>query len=160
MTDTCEIIEEFWSKLDASPYLMIGIPTQNAHSEPMNVVFDKEFTNTLFIYTSIDNRLVEGMTRDPQAMAQYVSKGHDFFACLQGRLSRVTDDAIIDRFWSNSVEAWYENGRQDPKLVMLRFDIADAEMWETDMSIGGLFKLLTGNKVEPSETAKHAELAM
>ena len=160
MTETCEIIEEFWEALDKSPFLMIGLPAQDAHSEPMNVVFDKDYTNALFIYTSIDNRLVEGMRADPKAMAQFASKGHDFWACLSGRLSRVTDDAIIDRFWDNTVEAWYEQGRQDPKLVMLRFDISDAEMWEGDMSAKGLFKLLTGKPIREREAMGHTEVAM
>lgn len=159
-TESGELIEDFWEALDKSPYLMIGLPAQAAHSEPMNVVFDKDYPNALFIYTSTDNRLVEGMRADPKAVAQFASKGHDFWACLDGRLSRVTDDIIIDRFWSNSVEAWYDQGRQDPRLVMLRFDIADAEMWESDISAGGLFKLLTGTKIEPSEAAKHAEVTL
>lgn len=161
MTDpTCEIVEEFWEALDKSPYLMIGLPAQDAHSEPMNVVFDKDYTNALFIYTSVDNRLVQGMAQSPYAMAQYVSKGHDFYGCLRGRLSRVTSDEIIDRFWSNSVEAWYDEGRQDPKLVMLRFDIENAEFWESDMTAKGLFKLLTGKKIEEGEAIKHAEVSM
>ena len=160
MTDRCELIEEFWEALDASPYLMIGLPTQDAHSEPMNVVFDKDYTNALFIYTSTDNRLVQGMAQSPYAMAQFASKGHDFFACLRGKLSRVTNAEIIDRFWSNSVEAWYEDGRDDPKLAMLRFDIEDVEMWESDMSATGLFKLLTGTPIKEKEAIGHTEVSM
>ncbi|MGP1352021.1 MAG: pyridoxamine 5'-phosphate oxidase family protein [Parasphingopyxis sp.] len=160
MTDICEIVEEFWDELDSSPYVMIGIPSQNAHSIPMHVAFDKTELNTLFLYTKTGNRLVEGMARDPMAMAQFVSKNHDFFACLHGRLSRVEDRAVIDRFWSNAVEAWYEGGKEDPALVMLRFDIRDTEMWEADMSVKGMFKLLTGKTIEPEEAGAHAELAM
>lgn len=159
-TETCDIIEEFWEELDKSPYVMIGLPAQNAHSEPMHVVFDKDLPNALFIYTSIDNRLVEGMAQSPYAMAQFVSKGHDFFGCLRGQLTRVTRDEIIDRFWSNSVEAWYEEGRQDPKLAMLRFAIEDAEFWESDMSAKGLFKLLTGRNIDRQDAGGHAEVAM
>ncbi|MGF1549330.1 MAG: pyridoxamine 5'-phosphate oxidase family protein [Sphingomonadaceae bacterium] len=160
MTDRCEIVEDFWEQLDKSPNIMIGIPGRDAHSEPMHVFFDKEITNCLFIYTSRGNRLLEGMATDPVAMAQFVGKGHDFFACLRGRLGEVTDNGLIDRFWSNAVEAWFDKGRHDPDLVMLRFDIESAEFWEADMGIKGMFKMLTGQTIEREEAGAHAEMAM
>ncbi len=159
MTDTRKMLEIFWNKLDDSSYAMIGIPTQDAHSEPMAVHFDDEFCNTLFIYTSTDNRLTQGMASDPKAMLQYASKGHDFFACVTGTLSRVTDPGTIDRFWDNTVAAWYDGGREDPRLAMLRFDMNHAEMWEADMSMIGVVKMLFGGRVDEGEMA-HLETAM
>ncbi len=159
MTDTREMLEMFWGKLDKSPFVMIGLPGQDAHSIPMSPKFDDDFINSLFLYTSTDNRLAEGMATDPKAMMQFASKGHDFFACVTGTLSRVTDDTIIDRFWDNTVAAWYDGGREDPRLAMLRFDMNHAEMWEADMSMLGVVKMLFGGRVDEGEMA-HLETAM
>ena len=161
MTDKLEILDEFWDKLDDSPYVMLGIPAQNAHSMPMNAVFDKDMPNTLFFYTSSDNRAVQAVPQNNGGMVQFVSKGHDFFACLSGKLSTTKDRALIDKFWSNSVEAWYEDGKEDPKLVMLRMDLTDAEMWQADMGVVGIFKLLTGATIDQRKMEEnHVETKM
>ena len=46
--------------------------------------------------------------------------------------------------------------RTDPAVIMLRFEIAEAEVWVSDPSIKGRFKMLTGMEVKPSEAGKHA----
>ncbi len=161
MTDKLEILSEFWEKLDDSPFVMLGIPAQAAHSMPMNAVFDDDIPNTLFFYTSRDNRAFQALPEQNRAMVQFVSKGHDFFACLSGTLSATTDRDLIDKFWSNSVEAWYQNGKEDPDLVMLRMDLDDAEMWQADMGVVGIFKLLTGGTIDQKKMEdNHLETTM
>ena len=93
-------------------------------------------------------------------MAQFVSKDHDLFACIEGRLVEETDPAVIDRYWSNAVEAWYPGGRDDPNLLMLRFELGDAEIWTSDSSATGFFKLLTGAKVEGREVGDHVQVSL
>lgn len=93
-------------------------------------------------------------------MAQYVAKGHDLFACVSGTLTPVTDRATIDKYWSKPVEAWYEGGKDDPDLLMLRFDLDDAEIWTAEAGIKGLFRLMTGSTVKEGELGSHAEVAL
>lgn len=44
--------------------------------------------------------------------------------------SKENDRAVIDRLWNAYVAAWYEGGKDDPKLVLLRFDAERAQIWE------------------------------
>src|SRR3546814_20133764 len=90
-------------------------------------------------------------------MAQFVSKGHDFFACLRGTARVDNDPAMIDKLWSNQVEAWFPGGRNDPKLALLRLDIASAELWETDMSLRGRLKMRVGGQNRPRAAGRHAQ---
>jgi len=128
----------------------------NDHAKPMTVHFDKDYCNTLFIYTQVKSDLAPG----GPAMMQVIGKGHKLFACIAGTLSTVTDRAMIDRFWSNQVEAWYDQGKDDPDLLMLKFDMADAEIWEADPGVKGLFKMLTGATMKEGEMGDHAEVAL
>ena len=89
-------------------------------------------------------------------MGQFVSKGHDVFACVDGTLVEEADQAVRDKHWSSFAESWFPDGRQDPAVIMLRFEIAEAEVWVSDPSIKGRFKMLTGMEVKPSEAGKHA----
>lgn len=146
-----EVAETFLRKLEDSPYVMIGL-MDGQHSEPMSVKLDDAQPNTLFIFSAHDNRIAKG----GEAMAQFVGKGHDFFACLAGRVSQETDQATFDRLWDNQVEAWFPNGKADSRLN--RFDITSAELWETDVSISGRLKMLFGGTINSAESSSHAKV--
>jgi general stress protein 26 len=143
-----EIADKFLHKLKDSPFVMIGL-NDGQHSEPMNVKTDDDQPNTLFIFSGHDNRIAKG----GEAMAQFVGKGHDFFACLSGTVSQETDQATFDKLWDNRVEAWFPNGKSDARLN--RFDIGSAELWETDVSLSGRLKMLFGGTIRSDESSSH-----
>jgi len=155
MADTQEIKQHFWKKLAASPFVMIGLDGGGGHSEPLTAQLDEDQVDTLFFFIGKDNRLAQGGA----AMAQFVAKGHDFFACLAGTARVDNDFAQIDKLWNKQVEAWFPGGKDDPNLALLRFDISDAEMWESDMSLSGKLKMLFGGKIDPSEEGSHAKVS-
>lgn len=144
-----EIAANFLAKVADSPFVMIAL-ADGQHAEPMNVKLDEDQPNTLFVFSGHDNRIAAGGA----AMAQFVGKGHDFFACLAGTVRQDTDTATFDKLWDNRVEAWFPNGKTDARLN--RFDISSAEMWETDVSVSGRLKMLFGGTIDPSESSSHA----
>jgi general stress protein 26 len=146
-----EIAAKFLEKLRSSPFVMIGL-IDGEHSEPMTAQIDDDQPNTLFFFAGRDNRIAKG----GDAMAQFVGKGHDFFACLAGSVTTENDPAQIDKLWNNQVEAWFPGGKQDPNLTLLRFDIDSAELWETDISISGRVKMLFGGTIHGDESSSHA----
>jgi general stress protein 26 len=154
MTDTGKLKQHLWKKMEDSPFIMVGLEG-GQHSEPLTAQLDKDQVDTLFFFIGRDNRLAAG----GKVMAQFVSKGHDFFACLAGSARVVDDPAMVDKLWSKPVEAWFPGGKTDPNLALLRFDIADAELWESDMSLAGKVKMLFGGKIDPSEEGSHARVA-
>ena len=159
--DSKEIVEKFWKALDKSPFVMIGIPAQNAHSEPMTAQFDDDIPNSLFFFAGKDNRLATGLVSHPEAMVEFSGKGHDFFASVSGTLSVSDDRDLIDKFWSIAIEAWFDGGKADPNLTLLRFDMKNAEMWEADLSAANKLKMLFGGDInygDPKE--KHVETTM
>ena len=145
-----EVAEKFIDKLKASPFVMLGLEGDRQHREPMTAQIDDDRPNTLFFFAGPDNRAAAG----GQAMAQFAAKGHDFFACLAGRIGQDNDPQQIDKLWNNQVEAWFPNGKADATL--LRFDIQSAELWETDVSLGGRLKMLFGGTVQGDEAGSHA----
>ena len=151
-----DIKKQFWKALADSPYLMVGTTGSREHHIPMNAQLDKDANSAFWFFTSTDNRLANG----GPAMAQFASKGHELFACIAGTLVVENDRAVLDRLWSNGVAAWYDGGKDDPKLVLLRFDLADAEIWTADPGIKGVFKLMTGMKMNEGDLGKHAEVAL
>lgn len=151
-----DIKTQFWKALADSPYVMVGATGERAHHIPMNAQLDQDASGAFWFFTATDNRLAGG----GPAMAQFASKDHDLFACISGTLSRETNRAVLDKLWNNGVAAWYADGKDDPKLLLLRFDLDDAEIWTADPGIKGLFKLATGMTMKEGDLGKHAEVAL
>ncbi|MEP1384872.1 MAG: pyridoxamine 5'-phosphate oxidase family protein [Paraglaciecola sp.] len=117
-------------------------------------MYTSSFRASIF-YTKTDNRIAEG----GPAMAQFSSLDHNFFACISGLLVKETNQEVINRYWSKPVEAWYEKGRDDRSLLMMRFELKSAEMWAVAPSVVEMLKLTSGSTISPAEMGGHQKIA-
>jgi len=160
MADDAEIEAKFWSELKSNPVLMIGlVGAQDAHAQPMTAFFEGEH-GPIWFFTTRDNGLVEKLTQSHHAIANYVAKGHGLFATLHGRLTIDNDRATIDRLWNPHIAAWYEQGKDDPKLALLRLDPENAEIWLNGSSFGAAIKRLIGRDPKEDYKGKVAEVSL
>jgi general stress protein 26 len=163
MADDREIEEQFWGALEDSPFVMLGLDhARGSAMQPMTARFedrDRE-SGLVWFFTANDHDLVRAMGQDNRAVASFAAKGHDVFASLRGRLLIDNDRATLDRLWNGIVAEWYE-GKDDPKLALLRFEIDDAKIWLSDL--GGFLKpainKLFGRKPEAGMKEKVAEVS-
>ena len=145
-----ELEKKLWKAVKSDRTLMLGLDgAEEGHTRPMTALLEHEGRGPLWIFTATDNQLAQ-RTRSPQrALATFASMGHDVFASLQGMLVRDDDRGVIDRLWNPFVAAWYEGGKDDPKLALLRFDAEHAEIWLNEQSLLAGVKLLFG--VDPKQ---------
>lgn len=150
----------FWSELEKSPFVMLGFSgTGDDQMRPMTAKVDGR---RIWFFGSRSDDLVGQVQSARPAAAAFSSKGHDFFAAIHGKLVPETDPATVDRLWGPTVAAWYEKGRDDPELALVRFDTDRADLWEA--SGGSLLKAayhrMTGG--DPSSVAEdqRAEVAL
>lgn len=163
MADDREIEEKFWSALKHSPFIMLGIEgARDGATQPMTANFEDQDRDAglLWIFTAKDHDLTRAMVQSDRAIGSFASKGHDVFASLRGRLQIVNDRASIDRLWSPMVAEWYE-GKDDPKLALVRFDVENAKIWLSDVE--GFLKpavnKLLGRKPEAGMKEKVSEVS-
>lgn len=157
-----EIKDLFWKELKASPFLMLGIEGERGGAtQPMTAQFEEEGPQ-LWFFTANDHDLTRALDQGDRAVAAFSSKGHDIFASLRGRLSIDNDPATIDRLWNPVVSQWYEGGKSDPKLALLRLDVEDAKLWKSDIAgfIRPAINKLFGRKPESGEEEKVAEVSL
>lgn len=147
-----EIRKAFWHALADSPYLMVRLAAAGSASHPMTVMLDESAHGAVWFFMRSDNVLAPG----GPARADLSAKGHDLFAAVSGTLTEETDRTVFDKLWSNKVEAWFEGGRNNPSILLMRFDISDAEVWKVDMSVMGLIHLVSGSPIHPEEAGEHA----
>ncbi|KHK90561.1 general stress protein [Novosphingobium malaysiense] len=147
-----DVRETFWKAFAASPFIMMQLEGARHHAEPMTAQLDKSAHHAIWFFCKRDNRIASG----GKAVGQVMTKGHDVFACIDGTLVEETDAGLRNQHWSNAVEAWFPDGKSDPSVMMLRFDIADGEVWTSDMGLKGAYKLVSGKKIHPDEAGEHA----
>ena len=149
MASERELEEKLWSAIKSDRTMMLGVQgMEDGEARPMTAQLDGE-RGPIWFFTARDNSLVTTLIRSRRAYATFASKGHDLFATVHGTLSIDNDPAMIDKLWNRFVAAWYEGGKTDPKLALLRFDPEHAEVWLDASSIVAGIKMLLG--VDPKQ---------
>lgn len=143
MTDDAKIEARFWKALSADRVVMLGVDgVEDGFARPMYVQLDGE-SSPLWFFTSSENHIVDALAQGRRAIATFAAKG-ELFASIQGSLSLSHDRAMIDKLWNPQVAAWYEDGKDDPKLRLMRFDVDRAEIWLDGSSLLAGVKSLLG----------------
>ncbi|OYY66035.1 pyridoxamine 5'-phosphate oxidase family protein [Sphingomonas sp. 28-62-11] len=143
-----ELERKFWNALKSDRTMMLGLDgVEDGHARPMTGQFEDD-RSPIWFFTSIDNGIVKQLGQGERAIATFTSKGHDLFATVHGALSQDNDRMVIDRLWNPFVAAWYD-GKDDPKLALLRFDAEEAEIWLDGSSLIAGIKMMLG--VDPKQ---------
>jgi general stress protein 26 len=152
-----ELEDKFWDKLKSDRTMMLGLDgVEDGHARPMTAQVEGE-RGPIWFFTSVDNAIVQKLSGgdanySDRAIATFADKGHDLFATVHGSLTIDTDRAVIDRLWNKFVAAWYEGGKDDPKLRLLRLDAERAEIWLNENSLFAGAKMLLG--IDPKQDYK------
>ena len=148
MADAKELEDKFWNHLKSDRTVMLGIDgAEDGHSRPMTA-FVEDDSGPIWFFTGRPNAVVENLRKGHRAIAAFSSKGHDLFASFHGTLSVSNDRGVIDRLWNPFIAAWFD-GKDDPKLVLLRFDPENAQIWLNESSLLSGVKMLFG--VDPKQ---------
>jgi len=154
MSNEVEIERTFWKALRSDMTVMLGLAgVDEGHTRPMTAQLDgDEDRGPIYFFTSKETELVAGLQDGGRAIATFASKGNDVFATIHGTLSADNDHAVIDRLWNSYVAAWYEGGKDDPKLQLLRLDAERAQVWIDASSLVAGVKMMLG--IDPKEVYK------
>lgn len=150
MTDEHDIKDKFFKALKSDRTIMLGLSgSALADPRPMAAQLDDDAEHgPLWIFTSSETDLGRLSVPNAPAYATFASKGHNVFATIHGNLSHHDDPALIERLWNPFVGAWFD-GKDDPKIRLLRFDLREAEIWiDASSLLAGLKILLGGNPRE------------
>lgn len=128
---TQEAQTQFWDQLDSGHICMLWIPETDQHPQPMTFFADQDNSAIWFI-TASDTDLAGALASTKPARMTFNAKRQDYQCSIAGDLTIVQDEAKLDELWNLAVAAWFDGGRDDPKVRLLRFDPKEAAMWATD----------------------------
>ena len=140
---------------------------ENGHQEVAKILGDADIA--VLTTVNADNQLVsrplalqsvefDGLlwffTQDPSPKADEIRANQQVnvsvhagggYLSISGTADIVHNRPKIDDLWSAAVEPWFENGKDDPTVALIRVAADTAEYWAPDSpKVATLFKLAKG----------------
>ena len=155
MSNPAELKQKFWKALANSPFVFLQRDDEPDTAVPMTAQLDKYANGAIWFFTRRDHPLA----RMGPATATFAGKGHEMFARFSGSLSEEASKERLDELWGQPIEAWFD-GKDDPNLVLLRMDLGQAEIWNSDLGFIDNTRMLLGFEVEEEAREEHVETAL
>jgi general stress protein 26 len=116
--------------------VMLGNPKQGRTFQPMSPKVDRQ-AQVLRFFAASDSDLFKGLSGSegapevtcPEVTCIVTAKDFDLFASVEGELTDVTSGSLIEKHWDTVTAAWFEQGKDDPKLRLLEFRPKQAAVW-------------------------------
>jgi general stress protein 26 len=152
MSTDIEAREKFWSALADDMTVMLALADEPSQAQPMTAQMTEDAPEgPIWFFTSIDTDLAKSLIDTQDGFFTFADKGHGLFATVHGTLQIHNDRSVIDALWNPFVAAWFE-GKDDPKLCLLRFEAAEGRIWFDAKSLIAGIKMLLG--VDPKQDYK------
>jgi general stress protein 26 len=161
MANEAEIADKFWKALESDMTLMLGLSgVEEDHSQPMTAQLERDQRGSIWFFTAKDTDLVRAMGQQHRAFAAFAAKDHELFASLRGELFLDNDRATLDRLWNRFVAAWFEGGKDDPNLQLIRFEPEQGQIWLNEHQTVAGIKILLGRDPKKDYKDKVAQVRL
>ncbi|KGJ18588.1 pyridoxamine 5'-phosphate oxidase family protein [Paracoccus sanguinis] len=146
--------ETFWKRLDDVNAGMLGCDP-DWRLVPMSHYADPD-EDALWFITAEGTDLAEAVSGEAKKAVHVVSsQGGKLYARIEGELSLSDDREKLDEIWNAVASSWFEDGKQDDDVRLLRLSLSAAEVWSTDGGLGFMYQIakskLTGAKPDMGE---------
>ena len=143
-----ELLEDFHAAM-----LVTHTTDGQLRSRPMALA-DVDPDGTLWFLTQRDSGKMDEIAADNRASVTMQSTMK--FVSLSGTVSPVEDRAKVADLWNESWKVWFPGGKDDPALVLLKFEGDMGEYWDNS-GTSGIKYLIEAGKAYLSGTRPDVE---
>lgn len=131
MTDTTSEFEKVGELVSQARFAFVTTSATDGRllSRPL-AVLDRDFDGDLYFFTEDPSSKTDQVAADSHVNASMQSG--DSYLSIAGTASVTRDQALIDELWNPYAEAWFEQGREDPAVALLKVHADSAEYWTVD----------------------------
>ena len=132
------------NKIDIGMLCTYATGQQYIHSVPMSRQEVDEQGNIWYLFSS-DSLTYDNLQNDKRVSILFSQPSDYNFLNVHGTAEIYQDKARIDKYWNKFMEAWFEKGKDDPHIRVLKVNVKDANYWDNKTN-----KLFTFFKVAAS----------
>ena len=128
MTDTTTEFERVGELIAKARFAFVTTSGSDGRllSRPL-AVLERDFDGDLYFFTMAPTAQVAADSHVNVSL----QSGDDYLS-IAGTASVSRDQALIDELWNRYAEAWFEQGREDPSVALLKVHADSAEYWTMD----------------------------
>ena len=124
------------------------------HSCPMNTTETSIGAKEIWFIGHKPSETVDNIKQNPEVNLAYVTQESDKYLSICGTAELVEDEEKLNELWSVMYNAYFEQGKDDPKVQLIKVVPHGAEYWANGNAITSAVKMaaaaLTDNAVEKS----------
>lgn len=134
--------EELSELLKDFRFAMVTFVTDEGHlhSAPMTTQNDA-FNGIVWFLGSKKSELVKSISSNPQVNLGYSNTSNNDYVSINGVAENVIDQVILDEIWSPAYEAFFEHGKSDLDIQLIRVVCNGAQYWKGSGTLVTLYKL-------------------
>lgn len=158
-----EARRKVWDMIrDVEVAMMVTLDGQGRmRGRPMRAVSTKDFSGTLWFFTSQPSPKTEEIGHDERVLLAYADPKTQDYVAVSGSAQVVRDPAKQKELWSEPLRAWFPAGPDDPRAALLKVEVEGAEYWDAPSSTfvhayGYVKARLTGEPPQAGENDKVA----
>ena len=125
------------------------------HSAPMTTQ-DEEFNGTVWFIGAKDSDLVRSIPGNAQVNLGYSDPAGHNYVSINGVAELINDQAKLDELWSEGYNAFFEQGKEDPNIQLIKVTGNGAQYWEGSGRVVSIIKMakaaITGDTAKLGET--------
>lgn len=99
-------------------------------TRPMSTRQVDEYGNIWFFSRETSDKNMEIRTGH-EVQLMYAQPGDSEFLTVYGRAEILKDRAKIDELWSSFAKAWFNEGKDDPEITLIKVIPEDVHYWDT-----------------------------
>lgn len=116
-------------------------------------------TGEIWFFSGKNSEHNHDIEKDQRVQLIYANPGSSSYLSLYGTAEIMHDKAKIDELWSGYAKVWFQDGKDDPNLTLIRFVPEDGYYWDTKNSKMVAFlkqaaSLVTGKTMDDSIEGK------
>lgn len=124
-------------------YTMLTTRTSedHLHACPMNTVETSIGAKEIWLIGHNPSDTVDNIKQNDEVNLAYTSKDDKKYLSITGTAHLVDDQEKLDELWSPVYNAFFEQGKEDPKVQLIKIVPHGAEYWDNGNAIANAVKI-------------------
>lgn len=128
--EAIEKLRELVDSIDVAMMITYPKEAQYPYKTPMSRQEVDEEGNIWYLISS-DSETYKNLEVDPKISLAFGDPGSYTFVSIDGIAEASRDQERIEKYWSKFVEVYFERGKEDPTIRVLKVTPLDAHYWDT-----------------------------
>lgn len=137
-------IKELTAK-SSTCFFCTNIKTNKSFSARPMTLQKADDDGNLWFLSAADSYLNQEMATDVYVQLLFQGSEYSDFLNLYGTTSMSRDHDKINEFWNPSLKTWFTEGKDDPRITVIKFTPQEGYYWDTKNNIAiGFIKRMIG----------------